>query len=69
MESGNQAAIVDELIAAEKIRPVVVVFIHWRFYPLMGASNYPQMFSGELLPMVASKYRLSEDRNDRASLQ
>ncbi|MEM9646297.1 MAG: PQQ-binding-like beta-propeller repeat protein [Planctomycetota bacterium] len=68
LESGNQAAVVDELIQSEKIRPTIAVFIHRRFYPMQGANGYPEMFGGELLPKIIKEYRVSEDRNDRASM-
>lgn len=68
LESGNQAAILDDLIRTRKIRPTIAVFIPKRFYPMQGPGAYPQMFGGELLPAVARAYRVSSDRNDRASL-
>lgn len=68
MESGNQAAILDELIQTKAIRPSIAVFIQRRFYPMMGANGYPEMFSTELLPMVEQAYRVSDNRDDRASL-
>lgn len=65
---GGQASIVDQLITAGEIEPAVVVFIDWRFYPLMGATGYPEMFAGELIPAVESAYRISKDRQKRSSL-
>ncbi|MEM6470249.1 MAG: alpha/beta hydrolase-fold protein, partial [Planctomycetota bacterium] len=67
-EQGNQVAIVDELVSNGAIRPVVVVFIGRRFYPLQGADGYVEMFTGELLPNIFERYRISEDRADRACL-
>ncbi|MEM6779992.1 MAG: PQQ-binding-like beta-propeller repeat protein [Planctomycetota bacterium] len=68
MTVGRQAAIVDSLIETGRIPPAILVFIEWRFYPMMGADGYPQMFGGELIPAVESKFRLSDDREQRASL-
>ena len=68
MDSGNQAAILDDLIRTEKVRPTIAVFIDKRFYPMMGPGAYPQMFGGELIPKISKSYRVSPDRNDRASL-
>lgn len=68
IDSGNQLAIVDSLISARQIRPAVVVFVQRKFYPMMGANGYPEMFAGELLPRVSQAYRLSDDRADRACL-
>ena len=68
LESGNQAAILDDLIRAGKVRPSIAVFIEKRFYPMMGPGAYPQMFVGELIPAITKAYRVSTDRDDRASL-
>ncbi|KLU05396.1 hypothetical protein RISK_002603 [Rhodopirellula islandica] len=68
MDSGNQASIVDQLIHSKAIRPVVVVFIDKRFYPMQGASGYPEFFAKELLPKIDREYRISANRDDRASL-
>ena len=68
MEQGNQANIVDALIEKKQIPPSVVVFIHWRFFPMGGLGGYPQMFATELLPKIQQDYRISSDRMDRASM-
>ena len=68
LDSGNQAAILDDLIRDGKVRPAIAVFIHKRFYPMQGPGAYPQMFAGELIPQMTKSYRVSTDRNDRASL-
>jgi outer membrane protein assembly factor BamB/enterochelin esterase-like enzyme len=68
IEQGNQASIVDALITNKEIRPTVVVFIDWRFYPMQGANGYPQMFAMELLPKILKEYRISDDRKDRACM-
>ena len=68
LASGNQAAILDDLIRMKKVRPAIAVFIQKRFYPMQGPGAYPQMFGGELIPLTLKKYRVSGDRDDRASL-
>ena len=68
MQQGNQASIVDALIQEKQIRPAVVVFIDWRFFPMQGVGGYPQMFATELLPKILKEYRISSDRMDRASM-
>ncbi|WP_404309805.1 outer membrane protein assembly factor BamB family protein [Neorhodopirellula lusitana] len=68
MESGNQVVIVDQLIQSKAIRPAVVVFIDKRFYPMQGATGYPEFFAKELLPKIDRDYRISKSRDDRASL-
>lgn len=68
MESGNQVAIVDRLIKSQQVRPAVAVFIKRKFYPMLGANGYPEMFAGELLPRISRSYRISDDRNDRSAL-
>ena len=68
MDSGMQLSIVDRLISDGTIPPTIVVFIDWRFFPLAGMDGYPQMFASELVPMITSKYRVSEAREDRAVL-
>ena len=68
MEQGNQAHIVDALIQKKQIRPSVVVFIHWRFFPMRGVGAYPQMFSTELLPKIKQDYRISNNREDHCSM-
>ena len=68
LESGNQVAILDDLIRTGKVRPVIAVFVDKRFYPMLGPGAYPQMFGGELIPEMLKAYRVSSDRNDRSSL-
>ena len=68
MESGNQVAVVDELIRSKTIRPAIVVFIHKRFFPLTKAPGYAKMFARELLPAIDGEYRVSPRRTERASL-
>ena len=68
MQQGNQASIVDALIREKQIRPAVVVFIDWRFFPMQGVGGYPQMFATELVPKILKEYRISSDRMDRASM-
>lgn len=68
LRSGRQAAMVDQLISTNQIRPAIVVFIDRRFYPMRGADGYPAMFAGELIPMIDKKYRTSQKREDRSSL-
>ncbi|MEM6688837.1 MAG: PQQ-binding-like beta-propeller repeat protein [Planctomycetota bacterium] len=68
VESGDQAAIVDRLINAKKIEPAIVVFIDQRFYPMMGAEGYSQMFGEDLIPMIDTAYRTMPSREYRSSL-
>ena len=68
LEVGRQAKVIDRLIGDEQVAPALVVFIRWRFYPMMGADGYPQMFLGELMPKVQADFRVSERREDRSSL-
>ena len=68
LQHGNQAHILDQLIQSKSVRPAVAVFIHRRFYPMLGAQGYPEMFAGELLPMIDEKYRVSDQPADRASM-
>jgi enterochelin esterase-like enzyme len=68
LQNGNQASIVDQLIQEKTIPPVVVVFIDKRFFPMQGAAGYPEFFAKELLPMIDREYRISANRDDRASL-
>ncbi len=68
MDAGNQPAILDELIQSKQVRPSIAVFIDHRFYAMLGMDGYPEMFAGELIPQVESMFRVSQDRDDRASL-
>ncbi len=68
LQNGNQASIVDQLIQEKTIPPVVVVFIDKRFFPMQGAAGYPEFFAKELLPMIDREYRISANRDARASL-
>ena len=68
LEVGKQAKIIDRLIRDKQVSPALVVFIRWRFYPLMGADGYPEMFLGELMPKVQADFRVSPRREDRSSL-
>ena len=68
LQSGNQAAILDDLVRTHKVRPAIAVFIPTRFFPMQGPGAYPQMFGSELIPAIRKSYRISESRNDRASL-
>ncbi|MEM8668032.1 MAG: PQQ-binding-like beta-propeller repeat protein [Planctomycetota bacterium] len=68
LEIGEQAKVIDRLIRNKDVNPAVVVFIRWRFYPMMGANGYPEMFLGELMPKVQADFRVSSRREDRSSL-
>ena len=68
INSGNQAHVLDDLIRSNKVRPSIAVFIDRRFYPMQGAAGYPEMFAKELLPQISDRYRVSENRGDRACM-
>ncbi|MEL6109342.1 MAG: alpha/beta hydrolase-fold protein, partial [Planctomycetota bacterium] len=68
LEAGQQAKVIDRLISNEQVPPALVVFIRWRFYPMMGAEGYPEMFLGELMPKIQADFRVSQNRKDRSSL-
>ncbi len=68
IESGHQVSVVDHLIQAKQIRPAVVVFVGYRFYPMIPPAGYAEMFAGELLPKIEKDYRISKNRVDRASM-
>lgn len=68
IEKGHIDRILDQKMSQGRIRDFVVVYIHYEFDPTLGAPTYETMFGKELVPLIDSKYRVSQDRKSRWSV-
>ena len=72
---GSLVDVMDNLIAADRLRPLLAVFIdprvggrNLRAEQYILNDNFLEFVRGELIPWVEARYRTSTDRRDRAIL-